>query len=540
MDTLLSETHSVCLKQTQMPGSAALFTDFLYQFERVSRFYPHPPDVAKIADAARGIQLPPEHRKALVAALRAQNASGGDATAENLNLLAELDTVVVATGQQVGLYGGPVFALYKALTAIELARNLRAGGQRAVAVFWMATEDHDLAEIDHTWLLDAHDRAVRVHAAATHHEGEPVGAVAIEDTALPGLRAHLDGLACADEAAGLAAESYPDGVSFRDGFRGLLNRLVRHDGLIFLDPMDPAIRRLAAPLFERALDEGDDLNRLLLERCAALEDSGYHTQVRVTDETSLLFRFDEDRRIAMKRVPNGYEQAGRMHTVEDLRKELASDPGRFSPSALLRPVTQDFLLPTAAYVAGPAEIAYLAQAGVLYERLLGRMPVVLPRLSLTVLDSRAERLLNKYGLTAADCFQAEGDLRSRIAAQLVPAAIEKQLKASEALIEKALADAHGPLASFDPTLGQALDSSSKKMRYQFGKIRTKAAAESLRRDSRAEGDAAYLANLIYPEGNPQERVFSVMSFLARYGDGFVDAVRAAVRPACLDHQILTL
>jgi uncharacterized protein YllA (UPF0747 family) len=206
----------------------------------------------------------------------------------------------------------------------------------------------------------------------------------------------------------------------------------------------------------------------------------------------------------------------------------------------LRPVTQDFLLPTAAYVAGPAEIAYLAQAGVLYERLLGRMPVVLPRLSLTVLDSRAERLLNKYGLTAADCFQAESDLRSRIAGQLVPAGIEKQLKASEALIEKALADARGPLTSLDPTLGQALDNSSKKMRYQFGKIRAKAAAESLRRDSRAEGDAAYLANLIYPEGNPQERVFSVMSFLARYGDGFVDPVRAAVRPACLDHQILTL
>jgi uncharacterized protein YllA (UPF0747 family) len=168
------------------------------------------------------------------------------------------------------------------------------------------------------------------------------------------------------------------------------------------------------------------------------------------------------------------------------------------------------------------------------------MPVVLPRLSLTVLDSRADRLLNKYRLAAADCFQAESDLRSRIAGQLVPEGVEKQLEASEALIEKALADARRPLASFDPTLGQALDSSSKKMRYQFAKIRSKTAAESLRRDSRAESDAAYLANLIYPERHPQERMFSVMSFLARYGDGFVESVRAAVRPSCLDHQVLTL
>lgn len=540
MDKSLSETQSVCLKQTQMPGSAALFTDFLYRFERVSGFYHHPPDVAKIAEVARGIQLPPPRRAALVAALRAQNASGGDATAENLNLLAGPDTVVVATGQQVGLFGGPVFALYKALTAIELAKSLCAAGQPAVAVFWMATEDHDLAEIDHTWLLDAKGKAVRVQGAATHHEGEPVGALAIEDTALPALRAHLDGLPYADEAVALAAENYPDRVSFRDGFRGLLNHLVRDDGLIFLDPMDPAIRRLAAPLFEQALDEDDDLNRLLLERCAALEDAGYHTQVRVTDETSLLFRFDDDRRIAMKRVPNGYEQAGRLFSTDDLRQEVASQPQRFSPNVLLRPVTQDFLLPTVAYIAGPAEIAYLAQAEVLYERLLGRMPLVLPRLSLTVLDSRAHRLLNRYALAAADCFQAESDLRAQIATQLVPAAVDKQLKASEALIEKALADAHRPLLSFDPTLGQALDNSSKKMRYQFAKIRSKAAAESLRRDSRAAGDAACLANLIYPERNPQERLFSVMSFLARYGDGFVDSVREAVRPACLDHQILTL
>jgi bacillithiol biosynthesis cysteine-adding enzyme BshC len=523
-----------------MPGSTALFTDYLYQFERVSRFYRHPPDVAGIADVAQDVRLPPEHRKALVAALRAQNANGGDATAENLDLLAGPDTVVVATGQQVGLFGGPVFALYKALTAIELAKNLRDGGRQAVAVFWMATEDHDLAEIDHTWLLDGGGKAVRVQGAASHQEGQPVGPIAIEDSALRELKAHFSGLAYADEAIDLAEESYPAGVSFRDGFRNLLNRLVHDDGLIFLDPMDPAIRCLAAPLFERALNEADELNQLLLERCAALDGAGYHTQVRVTAETSLLFRVDEDRRVAMKRTSNGYEGAGRTSSVPELREDLAREPQRFSPNALLRPVTQDFLLPTAAYVAGPAEIAYLAQAGVLYERLLGRMPVVLPRASLTILDSKATRLLGKYGLVPTDCFQVESDVRDRIAGQLVPESLSRQLAASEAQIEKALGEAHRALAAFDPTLGQALDNTSKKMLYQFGKIRSKAAAESLRKDSRSAGDAAYLANLVYPERSPQERLYSVLSFVARYGDGFVDSVRAAIQPVCCDHQVLAL
>ena len=537
----MSEIESVCLKQTQMPGSTALFSDFLYHFDRVRSFYLHPPDPQKIADAANDVKVSPVHRQALVAALRSQNASGGgDATASKLDLLSRPDTVVVATGQQVGLYGGPVFALYKALTAIELARKLRDSGQPAVAVFWLATEDHDLAEIDHTWLLNAGARPARIQVKAPHREDQPVGSVVIEDTALDQVRSHLDGLPFAEEAITLARESYPAGISFRDGFRTLLGRLVPNDGLIFLDPMDPAIRQLAAPLFDQALERADELNQALRERCDALEAAGYHAQVRVTPETSLLFRIDKDRRIVLKKTKRGYEGGGQFHSVEDLRAKLAREPQEFSPNALLRPVTQDFLLPTAAYVAGPAEVAYLAQAGVIYERLLGRMPVVLPRLSVTVLDSKAERLLSKYGLAPADCFQAEAELRRRIADHLIPEGLDKQLETSQTQIEKALENAHRALTSFDPTLGQALDNTSKKMLYQFGKIRSKAAQEGLRRDSRAEGDAAYLASLVYPERSPQERVYSVLSFYARYGPEFVDTVRKAVRPECPDHRMLTL
>ena len=523
-----------------MPGSTALFTDYLYRFDRVRAFYQQPPDTNAIHQAARKASLPAQHRQDLVAALRQQNSGMGEATASNLELLSRSDTIVVATGQQVGLYTGPVFTLYKALTALEHARRLRESGQPAVAVFWLATEDHDLAEVDHAWVHDTNALPTRLQAKASHSENQPVGAVVLADTVLDELRAHLAELPFGAQAFVLAERAYPAGVSFRDGFRCLLNSLLCNAGLIFLDPMDPAIRGLAAPLFDRALRQEPELNEALAERSQALVAAGYHAQVRVAPETSLLFRIEQDRRIALKRTSQGYQGDEGACSVENMRETLAEAPQCFSPNALLRPVTQDFLLPTAVYIAGPAEIAYLAQAEVLYDRLLGRMPVVLPRVSLTILNAKADRLLKRYQLAPTDCLQTAEDLRGKIAGSLVPAGLEQQMKTSQSRIERALAEVHRELAAFDPTLGQALENTSKKMLYQFSKIRSKAAQEGLRRDARAQGDAAYLANLIYPERRPQERLYSALSFYARYGPEFVESVQRAVRPDCHDHQVLTL
>ena len=536
----MSDLQRVCLKQTQMPGSTALFTDYLYQFDRVTPFYQHPPSAEAILQAAKQATLPDEHRHDLVAALREQNREAGKATAANLNLLDGPDTVVIATGQQVGIYTGPVFTLYKALTALRHAQWLREKGQPAVAVFWLATEDHDLEEVDHTWVQDAKDRPTRLTAKARHTKNQPVGEVTLEQTALDELRGHLDGLPFGEEAIALAERAFSPKVSMRDAFRRLLDSLVPDDGLIFLDPMDPAIRELAAPLFDKALARAQELNEALIERGKVLEETGYHAQVHVTPETSLLFRIEDGRRIALKRTPDGYEGRGRTYSDDDMRRTLAAEPQRFSPNALLRPVTQDFLLPTAAYVAGPAEIAYLAQAEVIYSKLLGRMPVVLPRVSLTVVDGRAERLLERYQLAPTDCFQAEEDLRAKIAQRLVPASLDQRLAESQNQIEKAISDAQEELAAFDPTLGQALDNAAKKILYQFGKVRSKAEREGFRRDARAQGDATYLAHLVWPERRPQERLYSVLSFYARYGPSFVDSVRATVQPDCHDHQFLTL
>ena len=540
----MNKTGSVCIRQTEIASTTPLFSDFLYRFDRVRSFYRHPPETDSIPGAAREIRVDPQHRKTLVEILRRQNGTGGTATAAQLDLLAQPDTVAVATGQQVGLYGGPVFTLYKALTALKLADQLRTAGTPAVAVFWLATEDHDLAEVDHAWVFNDRNEPVRLQARAEHRPNQPVGSVPVTSSDNESLRAALSNLPFGSEALEAAEAAYQPGGALQSagtlqsGFTALLERLVSDRGLIFLDPMDPAIRRLAAPLLRKAIENADALRERLLERSAALEEAGYHAQVHVGDESSLLFSIEDGSRTPL-RIDDSSARAPASLSTKACLDRLAESPESFSPNALLRPVTQDFLLPTAAYIGGPAELAYLAQAEVIYADLLGRMPVVLPRASLTILDSRAERLLERYGLAVTDCFAGPEQLRALIAERLIPPHVEKSLADSEAQIGEALEAARRELEAFDPTLSSALTTTSKKMLYQFGKIRSKAAQECLRRDSRAEADAAYLTGLIFPDKILQERLYSVLPFLARHGFEFISQVSEAIQPNCHDHQVLT-
>ena len=536
----LSATSGVCIRQTEIPSTSRLFADFLHQFDGVSEFYRYPPRVSSIPEAAANIELDPAHRRTLVAALREGNADSGPATARHLDLLSKPGTMAITTGQQVGLYGGPVFALYKALSALKLAEQLRQQGAGAVAVFWLATEDHDLAEVDHAWVLDHAGEPLKIQAQTSHEFHQPVGQVTILDNGLEKLASSLAGLPFADEALALARQAWGGGTGFQKGFTALFQRLLEPYGLIFLDPMHPSLRKLAATVFRSALERSEELNLELMRRSRSLEQKGYHAQVRVTEETSLLFLIEDGRRMVLRRAGSGFSTAERTYSTAELLDRLARHPEEFSPNALLRPVTQDFLLPTAAYIGGPAELAYLAQAAVLYDRLLGRMPVVMPRASFTILDSKAGKLLEKYGLALSDCFDGARQLRTRMAGHLIPPGLEQHLDACQTQIEAALASASEELQAFDPTLSQALGNASKKMLHQFGKIRSKAGQESLRRDSRAESNAAYLSQLILPNEVPQERLFAAPSFLARYGLPFIENVYQAIQPDCPDHQVISL
>ncbi|MBI4890954.1 MAG: bacillithiol biosynthesis BshC [Acidobacteria bacterium] len=503
---------------TELPGTSALFGDYLNHFERTARFYSHDPrDLESLRRSAAAVRLGDGRRQQLAAALRRTN--GETAALAQLELP---DTVAVVTGQQVGLYSGPAYTIYKALTAVRLARMLSDSGARAVPVFWLATEDHDLDEIDHAWLFDNRQQPVKLSAQAAGKPGAPVGGIEITAAPIDELAASLRGFLYADEVLGLVEECYRPGRTLGQAFRELLQRLLAGYGLIFLDPLDPAIRSLAAPFLADAYQRRDELLARLLERGRELQQAGYHAQVLVDSGSSLFFRLENGRRV---RIPSGAE---------------AGDPATLSPNALLRPVMQDFLLPTAAYVGGPAEIAYFAQSQVLYQELLGRMPLAVPRAGFTLLDERARSLMARFAIPVHDCFHGETRLKERISARLIPESLEIAFEDVTSEVRNSIDRLYRELHTFDPTLGDSLTRSRGRILYQLDKNRRKAAREALRRDKQVDASASHLSNLVFPEKHLQERLYTILPFLARHGFDLMDTLFENVQPGCLDHQLLAL
>jgi bacillithiol biosynthesis cysteine-adding enzyme BshC len=436
----------------------------------------------------------------------------------------------VVTGQQVGLFSGPAYTIYKALTAVHMARQLTERGIPAVPVFWLATEDHDFEEVSHTWVYGSTGEPTVVRVAAPTGPGPktpPVGGIALADPPLAELRAALAGLPYADEVTALVEAAYPAGTTMGRGFHALLKKLLAKFDLLFLDPLDPAIRKIGAPLLAKALQLAPELKAQLSQRNQELAAAGYHAQVHVDAKTSLFFLLEKGERTQLRGKESEYAA-------------LADRAEQISPNALLRPVWEDYLLPTVTYVGGPGELAYLAQSEVAYRLLLGRMPVVMSRSGFSLLDARSNKLLTRYRLSLAQTMTPADALRERIAQALIPEATGRTLATATAEITRNLDHLTAQLEAFDPTLAKAVGKSRAKIQYQIEKIGRKTARETLRRDARATADAQYLANMLYPHRHPQERFYSILPFLAQHGVDLIDRLSDAIEPMCPDHRVYTI
>jgi bacillithiol biosynthesis cysteine-adding enzyme BshC len=508
-----------CISHTDLPGTSNLFADFCYHFDRVAGFYPHDPhDPASFAASAREIEYPDARRSAMVDALTGQGNSG-----DLLDRFAKPGTAVVVTGQQVGLFSGPAYTIYKALTAARLADELTARGIPAVPLFWMATEDHDFAEASHAWVFDFSFHPVRMEVKPeSASRSRPAGDIVLAEPPVDELRAALHGFPFADEVTAMVAEAYPRGVTLGAGFRALLKRLLGAIGVLTLDPLDARVRAIGAPLMAEALRQSDDLNRELLERNQSLAAAGYHAQVLVDAKTSLFFVLEKGERVPLRASGN------------DCPAEA------LSPNALLRPVWQDYLLPTVAYAGGPAEIAYFAQSRVIYDRLLGRMPVAVPRCGFTLVDGHSAKLMERYGLVLRDMLVHEAALQQHIARVLTPEVVAQSFDEASIAVQVHLDQLGGTLEQFDRTLCDALVKSRAKISYQLEKTRRKIERETLRRDARASADTERLGNLLYPHRHLQERVYSILPFLARHGLDVVERIYRELQPRCTDHRVLML
>jgi len=523
--------HCQCVRQSDLPNTSRLFADVLYHPNRASAFYEHPVrDLEAYRASAAQIKLSPERRALLVDALRVQNA--GSAA---LQKLAQDGTVAVVTGQQVGLFSGPCYTIYKVLHAVRLAAWLSEQGIPAVPVFWLATEDHDFAEVNHVWAFDSMHRPARLEMQRTVSE-QPVGSVTLQNPPVAGLRESLSGLPYADEVLQEVEASYAAGSTMGQAFQSLLRRLLKTFDILYLDPMLPCFRELAAPALRQAVEQAPELSASVMARNKELLAAGYHAQVHVEETTSFVFLLENGKRLNLRRHGSDYVHNSRRFTSSELTDRAAS----LSPNALLRPVIQDSMVPTIAYIGGPAEVAYLAQSAVIYRAILGRTPLAVPRTGFTILDSRSGKLLDRYRLSLPDFFHGETVLRERLASRLIPASLNTRAQEAQAGVDAAVARLHQELRAFDPTLAKALDGSAKKIRYQIEKIGRKAGREALRRDERAAADASYLYGLIYPERTLQERLYSILPFVATHGPELIETIHGAIELDCPDHRLMTV
>jgi bacillithiol biosynthesis cysteine-adding enzyme BshC len=524
--------ETACLRHTEIPHTSRLFSDFQYHFDRVSRFYAHNPfDASSYSDVAQQMAFPPDRRAQLVAALRVKN---GNVPA--LDVLARPDTVAVVTGQQVGLFSGPAYTIYKALTAARLAAELTTRGIAAVPIFWLATEDHDFAEVNHTYVFDQDHRPIKISVNGSAGSERPVGTIPIAEPPVEQLQEIFKVFPYGEDVVDLVRQAYQPGVTFGAAFQALLERLLAKFGFLFINPLDEAVRRLAAPLLRNVLQDDENLNAKLLERNQQLDAAGYHAQVHVEQKTSLVFLLDGDRRIALRRQNGEYASKDTRYSVDDL-VQLAD---HLSPNALLRPVVQDYILPTVAYVGGPAELAYMAQSQVLYEALLGRMPVMLARNGFTLLDARTSKLMDRYKLTVQRFFHGEDCIREEIAKTLIPEALVHQFEHSQKNLTELLDGLRAGLVGFDATLAASADKSRAKILYQLAKLERKTARETLNRNQRAASDASYLSGLIFPEKHPQERLYSILPFIAKHGPDLIDMLYENIHLDCPDHKLLVV
>jgi bacillithiol biosynthesis cysteine-adding enzyme BshC len=530
-----------------IPKTSPLFLDYLYHFSKVQPFFSswYSLDFFKRENVS-GSPIEMGHRLRLCEILQDQNKSygAGTRTLENLGRLKDKDCFAVVTGQQVGLFTGPAYTIYKALTAVKLAAHYACRGVKAVPIFWMATEDHDIAEVDHCALLDGDSVPLHVqYETGPQDSHKPVGKVVFSSSIEPPLARFLEALPNSEfkqEIAAKLADSYKPGNTFGSAFGQMMSYLFSNYGLILIDPQDERLKHLGKPVFERVLLSSQECHTLLADRNRRLIASGYHAQVLVEEDATLLFLEENARRKALVRENGQLKTKGsdQHFTIEELSLLIRQSPQKLSPNVLLRPVIQDFLLPTLAYVAGPSEIAYLAQVAPLYEVLGKKMPIIFPRSSFSIIEKKISKVLERYQLRFCDLFQGSEAVMKMIIEKTLDQTVAQKFEQIEEEFKRRLGELEMPLKKVDQTLVDALKTTQQKVQYQIAHLRTKLVHAEAKHNEIVTRQVEKTLAILYPLKSLQERQINIFYFLSRYGMDFLAQLYEEVDLSDPDHRLL--
>jgi bacillithiol synthase len=534
-----------CLAYSEIPHTTRLFADFLSYSPKIQKFYPRSPNFSEWLHQETPAHRYDAQRRAQVSDILERLNRGWDASEKTIANIARLRAGASAavTGQQVGLFGGPMFSIYKALTAVKLADEATVAGVDTVPVFWLATNDHDLAEVNHT-ALPAPNAALQTLSSASHGvDDAPVGTIHFTDEIEAVVQSAAEILGDTPVTQFLR-ESYRPGETLGSAFARLFERLFADWGVVLLDPCDPELQKIAAPIYSVAIERAAKIDEALFARGKELEAAGYHQQVKVTPSSTLLFTIRDGTRVPIHRRLNGNstEFLVREEKISqaELLTQIADTPENFTPNVLLRPILQDHLLPTLTYTGGAAEVAYFAQVAVVYQELLGHVTPILPRFSATLIEPKAQSLLERYHMSLPDLFQGEEKLRERIAAEILPPELQQAFDQAGKSVERSFEAVRSALLNLDKTLAEAADNAKSKIQHQLETLRGRAGRAELRQTELAARHAQQLSTALYPNKTLQEREIAAIYYLARHGTDLLHEIYTCLHTDCHDHQVITL
>jgi bacillithiol biosynthesis cysteine-adding enzyme BshC len=494
-----------------------------------SLFAGNPGDPAAWTQTIQRVQQSPRNRAALAKVVSAQLERRGAHTHARAaaTRLADSDTVAIVTGQQAGVFGGPLYTLLKAVTAIRLARRLSlAYGIAAIPVFWVEAEDHDWEEVRTARTLDA-DLALRdLTLSDLDGAGErPVASLTLDEginDTLAELEAALAPTEFTDDLLTRLRTHYRPGQRMGTAFASWMDDLLGRYGLVVFEAADPAAKPLVAPLFVKELEAPCRTTHYAKSTGAEMAALGHAPQVEPGDDAVALFYMGDGGRVAIKRRDEGYAIGDLVRSAEELQQEAAAHPERFSPNVLLRPVVQDRLFPTVCYVAGPSELAYQAQLGAIYQHFGVEVPLLYPRANATIVDAAAVRFLEKYHVPLEALQPNDEAALNRLLMSQLPEGLEDAFGSTQAELHRRIESLKAAVSAVDPTLSGAADTTYDRMQDTLKHLHAKVISASKRKDDTLRRQFVRTQALTFPQGHPQERIVDLVFFLNRYGQAICD------------------
>lgn len=534
------------LSLDQYPGIRPLVSDFTTNFDRVAALFtgdPARPDAWRAVIAA--VTEMPRDRTGLVGVLAGQLASrdAGQAARAAVARLADPRAVAVVTGQQAGLFGGPLYTLLKTVTAIQLARRIEVEhGVPAVPVFWVDAEDHDWEEVRACSVLNAEMHHVRIAIGDLAGTGSlPVASITLDSSiadALDSLRTALAPTEFTHEVLASLENAYRPGRGMAEAFARWIEGVFEGHGLVVFDAADPAAKRLAADVFVRELEHPGRTSRLASEAGERMQALGHEPQVAPHEGAPAIFKLTPQRR-PIRWQDGTYTVDNAAFEPAALVREAREHPERFSPNVLLRPIVQDCLFPTAGYVAGPSELAYLVQLKDVYPAFGLQAPLLYPRAMATVLDSASIRFLTRYDLPIASLAVNDESALNRLLEHQLPVSVERALEEAVEAVGVRMAAVIASMPAIDPTLAGAAETTLHRMQHDLRSLHTKIIHASKKKHDTLHRQFTRTQAQAFPGGNPQERTLAIAFFLNRYGMGMVDRLLAGLPLETGKHWILT-